>query len=334
MAFCIDWKRSKRLLRGAIIGFGEVARHGHWPAYASCRDVEIVGIVDPTAERRNLARELLPAVGIFSTIAELAAETKIDFVDICTPPTFHAKPTLDALAAGWHVLCEKPLVLDLSELEQIRMAAREQKRAVVPVHNWKYAPLVRQATALVRSGAIGPLRAVEIETLRVQDCAAADPQRPNWRRDATIAGGGILLDHGWHAVYLAQNWFREEPVAVRATLHRARPEEAEDEATLTLDFPSGPAKIFLTWKADTRRNTMRLVGDRREIVIDDDTLRVNGEPVAVESALSAGSHHADWFEAMLPDVLASFQQPARALESFNEAAICLSVIRQAYQLAS
>jgi hypothetical protein len=52
---------------------------------------------------------------------------------------------------------------------------------------------------LLRVGAIGTLREVEIETLRIQDCAAADPDHPNWRRDPAMAGGGVLMDHGWHA---------------------------------------------------------------------------------------------------------------------------------------
>lgn len=320
------------MVRGAIIGFGEVARHGHGPAYAESREAKIVAVVDRTAERRKVAQESLPGVAVFPTIADLAADAEIDFVDICTPPALHGAPMFDALARGWNVLCEKPLLLDLVELEKARSLARESGQAVVPVHNWKYAPIVRRATGMLRSGAIGRLRGVEIETLRIQDCAVADPDHPNWRRDPAIAGGGVLIDHGWHAIYLARHWFGEEPTDVRASLHRSTPEGVEDEATLILIFPSGHATIFLTWRADRRRNTMRLVGERGEIAIDDDTLRIAEESIRFDSALSAGSHHADWFAAMLPQVIASFHQPETALESFEEAALCLSVIRRAYLL--
>jgi len=324
-------REGKHVLRGAIIGFGEVARNGHWPAYAKSGEVKIVAVVDRTGARRQVARELLPGVATFSTLEELAAGAEIDFIDICTPPALHGEPMLDALGKGWNVLCEKPLLLDLVELEQARNLARETGRAIVPVHNWKYAPIVRRATEMLRSGTIGQLRGVEIETLRIQDCAVADPDHPNWRRDPAIAGGGVLMDHGWHAIYLARHWFGEAPSEVRASLHRPTPEGVEDEATLTLSFPNGHAKIFLTWKADVRRNTMRLIGERGEIAIDDDTLRSGSDSIRFESGLSAGSHHADWFAAMLPDVIASFRQPARALASFDEATLCLSLIRRAYQ---
>lgn len=319
------------MLSGAIIGFGEVARHGHAPAYAASSEAKIVAVVDPTEERRQVAREGLPGVAIFSTLEQMAEGVEIDFVDICTPPARHGDPMLAALARGWNVLCEKPLVLDPVELEKVRGLAQENGRAVVPVHNWKYAPIIRQATELLCSAAIGPLRGVEIETLRIHDCAAADPNHPNWRLDPAMAGGGVLMDHGWHSIYLARAWFGEDPVEVEASLQRPTREDVENEATLTLEFPSGRAEIFLTWKAKTRRNTMRLMGEYGEIAIDDDRLQVRGETIQFESALSAGSHHADWFTAMLPDVIAAFGAPEKARESFEEAALCLSVIRRAYE---
>jgi predicted dehydrogenase len=321
------------VLRGAIIGFGEVARNGHCPAYAESREANIVAVVDRTEVRRQAAHESLPGVATFATIEELAANAEIDFVDICTPPALHGQPMLEALAREWNVLCEKPLLLDLVELEKIRSLSRQSGCAVVPVHNWKYAPIVRRATEILRSGAIGRLRQIEIETLRIQDCAVADPDHPNWRRDPAIAGGGILMDHGWHAIYLARHWFGENPIDVHASLERPAPTAVENEATLTLEFPNGTARIFLTWKAEARRNTMRLLGDRGQIVIDDDRLKVGREAIQFESGLSAGSHHADWFAAMLPDVIASFRAPDTARESFDEAALCLSVIRRAYEFS-
>ena len=322
------------MLRGAIIGFGAVAANGHLPAYLKSQEAKIVAVVDRTETRRKAAEASLPRIATFATIAELAAGAEIDFVDICTPPALHGEPMLEALAHGWDVLCEKPLLLDLAELEKVRILARESKRAVVPVHNWKYAPIIRRATEALRSGAIGPVREIEIDTLRIEDCAAVYPANPNWRRDPAMAGGGVLVDHGWHAIYLARHWFGEDPVEVEVTLHRATPNGIEDEATLQLRFPNGHAKIFLTWRAEARRNTMRLRGERGEIAINDDTLKIGDEEIPFASALSAGSHHADWFETMLPDVLRSFREPERARESFEEAALCLSVIRRAYQVAS
>jgi predicted dehydrogenase len=318
--------------RGAIIGFGAVAANGHWPAYANFTEAQIVAVVDRTEERRQAARESIPGVATFATMAELTAGPPIDFVDVCTPPALHGEPMRMALEHGWDVLCEKPLLLDLEEVESVRSLARESGRSVVPVHNWKYAPIIRRATDALRSGIIGKLREIQIETLRIEDCAAIDPDHPNWRREPALSGGGILMDHGWHAIYLARHWFGEDPAGVDAELHRAAI-GIEEEATVRLQFPSGRAEIFLTWRAERRANRMRLSGEQGVIEIDDDALKIGNEEVRFESALSAGSHHANWFAAMLPDVMASFGSPEKAKKSFEEAAICLSVIRRAYETA-
>src|SRR5262245_53640381 len=141
------------MLKGAIIGFGEVARNGHWPAYASSSGVEITTVVDRTAERRDLASRLSPGVRTYASLKEVPLTAPVDFVDICTPPALHPEPMLEALARGWHVVCEKPFVLDPLALELVRERAAAAQRAVVPVHNWKYAPIVRAATAALGSGA-------------------------------------------------------------------------------------------------------------------------------------------------------------------------------------
>ncbi len=312
-----------------MIGFGAVAQHGHLPAYASFGDAEIAAVVDSAAERRAIARESLPGVAAFATLEELAG-VDLDFVDICTPPAMHGEQILNALSHNRHVLCEKPLVLDATELKEARSLARQRGRALVPMHNWKFAPIIRRATELLRSGAIGPLRTVKIETLRKQECAVADPAHVNWRRDPAISGGGILMDHGWHALYLACHWFGQNSAEVQASLHRATPDVAEDEADVRLRFPNGSAEVFLSWNATVRRNTIRLIGDDGEIALADDTLTVPGNSQRFEPGLSAGSYHADWFAAMLPEVIECFHRPELDSPGLDEAAFCLSVIQRAY----
>lgn len=322
------------MLRGALVGFGEVARYGHWPAWAAQADARIVAVVDRTRERRAVAASLTPSIATFATLDDLAAAMPIDFVDICTPPALHPQPMLDAVARGWHVLCEKPFLLDPQVLAVVRRLAAERGVAVLPVHNWKYAPIIRRATEALGAGAIGVLERVEIETCRLREAVSADPARPNWRRDSAIAGGGILMDHGWHAVYLALHWFGRPATAVRASLHWPPEGGVDDEAAVTIEFPNGEASIALTWNSAVRRNTIRLAGDRGTMVIADDTLHIRGthdHAVTFARALSAGSHHDDWLGAMLPGVLAAFRDPALAGPAFEEAAECLSIIQQAYR---
>jgi predicted dehydrogenase len=324
-------------LRGAIVGFGEVARNGHWPGYQTTGDVEIVAVVDRTPARRALAESLAPGVRTYAALADVPRDAPVDFVDICTPPALHGEPMLEAIGRGWHVLCEKPFLLDAALVGEVRIRAAAARVAVLPVHNWKYAPIVRAATAALRAGAIGALKRVEIETSRLKAAPTAESGGLNWRRDPGMAGGGILMDHGWHSVYIALHWFGERATRVDAALHRASGPTAtgvEDEARVTIAFPSGEAAIDLTWNGSIRRNAMRLLGSDGEIFVDDDTLRILGTEEQVErfpSALSAGSAHPDWFAAMLPDVLAGFRNVEGSRAAFEEAAATLAVIQQAYK---
>jgi predicted dehydrogenase len=322
------------MLKGAIIGFGEVARNGHWPAYDSNPDIRIVAVVDRTADRRELAAELSPGIATFSRFEDVPDRLSLDFIDICTPPALHADPMLKAIARGCHVVCEKPFLLDPAVLDLVRLQSAEAGVSVLPVHNWKYAPIVEQATTMLRSGGIGPLREVEIEVSRLRAAPTAELDRPNWRRNPAISGGGILMDHGWHAVYLALHWFEQQPTEVQALLHAAVDAPIEDEARLSLVFPAGHATINLTWNGDVRRNRMRLTGAHGTIEIADDTVHLIGvrsESVRFPDRLSAGSHHADWFRAMLPDIVASFANPSLSRPVLEEAAVCLSVIQHAYR---
>src|SRR3954469_24689617 len=190
------------MLKGAIIGFGEVARNGHWPAYERAVDAEIIAVVERRRERRNMAASLRPGLQTFETVADLTRSMALDFVDICTPPALHPQPVLEAIAQGWHVLCEKPFLLDSTVLASVKRRADAVGVAVVPVHNWKYAPIVQAATAALRAGVIGDLRRVEVETSRMRAAPTAETDGTNWRRNPMISGGGILMDHGWHSVYL------------------------------------------------------------------------------------------------------------------------------------
>lgn len=324
-------------MTGAIVGFGEVALHGHWPAYAESRQLTIVAVVERSAERRDLARSLSPALRAYETLDALAAAETLDFIDICTPPALHGAPMLAGLERGWHVVCEKPFLIDADLLRRARALAEARGVAAVPVHNWKLAPIVREATARLRRGDIGRLERVEFETERLRDFKGADPDRPNWRRDPAIAGGGILMDHGWHALYLALDWFEDDVRRVDASFHRPGPDAVEDEATVRLTFDRGAASIALTWNGTARRNSMQLAGDRGSITIADDRLLVRGtagdEDVMYPVALSGGSHHADWFAAFIPQLAEYFKDPASSRAAFDEAAACYGIIQRAYGTA-
>ena len=297
------------MLKGAFIGFGNVAEKGHLPGWRFRNDVMIVAATDPAAGRREAFLAACPEGRWHDTVEDLLDGETLDFVDICAPPGSHAELIGRALEADLDVLCEKPLVTRVKDAEVSAKAAARTGRVLHTVHNWLKAPICLKISALIDEGAVGAIRSVRWRTLRTQPAivTGTDGAR-NWRVDPGQAGGGILFDHGWHALYCVARWAGvPRSVSARLETRRFHEHPLEDTATLALETISGASHIFLTWAADERSNAIEIDGNQGQI-------RVVGDAVVVRSnsqerrwscppSLSEGSHHPDWFGGVAADFL-------------------------------
>jgi predicted dehydrogenase len=321
------------ILKGAILGLGNVAVHGHLPAWREREDVEIVAVSDARAERRAVCAEALPGARWHESADGLLDEPGLDFVDICTPPSSHAALIQSALRRGLHVLCEKPLVHSAADLAWVAELAEKSGRVLHTVHNWHHAPIVRRTAELIREGAVGAVRRAVWHTRRTRPAVAADPGAGNWRVDPAVAGGGVLTDHGWHLFYVLNRWVGGEPIAVSARLERRRHQAlaVEDTASVDLLFPEATAEILLTWAADVRENWAEVEGTRGRLELRDDTLLrrdAGGRTVGqwpCPPRLSDGSHHPDWFHAVAGEFVAEIRGEAPRGENFAEASLCVAL---------
>jgi predicted dehydrogenase len=320
-------------LRGAFIGFGNAAAEAHLPVWQSRDDVAIVAATDRAEARREAFLAVCPGGRWHATVDRLLSEEALDFVDICTPPGSHAGLIQLALRAGLHVLCEKPLVTREPDAQTIAAAASAAGRAVYTVHNWLEAPICRKISALIADDAIGAVGRVHWRTLRTQPAAGLGAATGNWRVDPTAAGGGILFDHGWHALYCVMRWLGGAPQSVAARLETRRHVEwpLHDTATLDLDVGGRSGRLFLSWAADARANHIDVEGERGRI-------RVDGASVILEDQsgerrwlcpppLSQGSYHPDWFAGSARDFCAVITGGAPG--NLDEAMLCMQLIELA-----
>ncbi len=224
----------------------------------------------------------------------LVERDDIDLVDICTPGDSHAEIALAALAAGKHVLCEKPLANTVEEAEIMTAAAEaayERGQLAMVGFNYRRVPATALARAMVADGRLGALRHVRVTYL--QDWLV-DPEFPlTWRLRKELAGSGALGDLGAHIVDLAQHLAGERLSGVSAlteTFVRERPLPAgavkglsavsasgtgtvtvDDAAVFTGRFPSGALASFeATRYATGRKNALRieLNGERGSLAFD------------------------------------------------------------------
>jgi len=175
------------------------------------------------------------------------ARDDIDVVDIVTPGTSHAEIAIAALAAGKHVLCEKPLANSVAEA--VAMADAAEKALAIGVFGmvgftYRRVPAAVFARDLVASGAIGTVHQVRGEYL--QDWLV-DPEVPlGWRLQRELAGSGSLGDIGAHAADLAQFITGQTIEEVSATLHTFIDERPTQEATSGIAGKAGSGRGAVT----------------------------------------------------------------------------------------
>jgi predicted dehydrogenase len=323
-------------LKGAIVGFGFISGKGHFPAYLQRGDVEIVAFADVCPARLDAARAAAPKARFYATWQELfEKEKELDFVDISTPPAFHAQIALAALARGVHVLCEKPLTPTVAEALQLVDAARKHRRVVFPAHNYKHAPVVKFAQKVIADGRIGTVRAVTLNTFRTTHAKGVKEWKTDWRRDKALSGGGIAMDHGSHSFYLTFAWLGSLPTQVTAkTLTLDKQWDTEDNLNCVLTFPTGFAHTFLTWTAGVRKVVYSLQGTEGALVIDDDdwelTSRGAVEKGVIESDWMDASH-TRWFNSLFDQFKTAIAASDFVNRELREAVACIQIIETAYR---
>jgi predicted dehydrogenase len=322
---------------GAIVGFGKVAELAHLPGFRLAPGFEIAAVIDPSEERRAHVAAAVPGARAFADFAAaIDAEPRLDFVDVATPPRSHAQTVTQALTHGLHVICEKPLALDLAEAAELSRAARRSGRVLFTVHNWKYAPLLRRLHGLLRAGVVGELAEIEWQVLRPSPPQGA--AEAGWRLDPQQAGGGILMDHGWHAGYLMLFLTGRSPRSIVARLGTSLGLGVEDAVDGEIDFGTTHARIELRWGAPERRTGGVARGPLGEVRFADDRLvvAVSGKPpeeTRFAPALSASSYHPEWFPGLLEDFRAEMQHAERRGRNLSEALRVAEMIAAAYRSA-
>jgi Predicted dehydrogenases and related proteins len=126
----------------------------------------------------------------------------IDVIDICTPNVNHAEIAIAAAEAGKHILCEKPLAMNVREARRVLEAARKAGIIHMICHNYRFAPAVQLAKKLIEEGKLG--RIYHIRATYLQDWLA-DPMSPySWRMSKEVSGSGTHGDLASHSIDLAR----------------------------------------------------------------------------------------------------------------------------------
>jgi predicted dehydrogenase len=216
-----------RKLRFGVIGAGDFAEVCHVPGLQAAADSEVVAIAGRRRERAAALASRLGIPHVEPDAASLCARADVDAVAIAAPNDAHREAALLALAHGKHVLCEKPLGLDVAEAEQMEAAARASGRVHQVAFTYRYLHGVAELRRRVALGDVG-----EPYLFRGHH-EFWDGLKPGsaigWRQRAGPSGAGVLWDSGSHLFDLAR-WMLGSVSAVNATV-QLLPREGADAVT-------------------------------------------------------------------------------------------------------
>jgi len=183
----------------------------------------------------------------------------IDAVYIPLPNTDHVPWTLEAIAAGKHVLCEKPLALDPADVDRIATAASNAKLVVEEGFMYRHEPLTARVMSLINDGAIGTVRAI------VSGFTFALEMEANIRLDPSL-GGGALWDVGSYPVTYAQLILGHEPKMVFGTAQR-HSSGVDEEFTGLLRFDKGATAAIYAGFRTPYRTWLEILGSEGGLTV-------------------------------------------------------------------
>ncbi|HEY9180480.1 MAG TPA: Gfo/Idh/MocA family oxidoreductase, partial [Candidatus Baltobacteraceae bacterium] len=217
-----------------IVGAGFGVR-AHLPAFAAHESFEVVALASPHHAQRIAKERNIP--NAFASCEELLAGCEVDVVSIASPPFTHRDAVLAALAAGKHVLCEKPFALDVAQAEEMLAASQRTGTATAVIHEFRWVPQRLAVKELIENRHLAPLRDIEITQL--SNRLRADVERPrSWWFQRECGGGmaGALLSH----LIDSATWLAGRP-PVRSTgyLRTANVERHDADGTFSSSVDDG-----------------------------------------------------------------------------------------------
>jgi predicted dehydrogenase len=253
-------------LRIAVVGSGDIAR-AHVIGYKAA-GAHVVAICDISNDMLALRRREWEVDDTYTDYRDLLAGAHFDALSICTPNSTHHPITLAAVAAGKHVLCEKPVSLDLAQGEEMVAAAKVAGVVFQVGHHLRSWASASRAKAMIDAGDLGTITAIRFR--QAHDWGGGGVRGVFGSK--AHSGGGTLLDNGCHLFDLAR-YFGGDVDNVFARIARLQYDiEVEDTAHASLLFTSGAlGTIETAWTATGYHEGFWIFGTRGSLECDSRT---------------------------------------------------------------
>ncbi len=224
----------KDLMYAGVIGFGGEG-NSHRKLIEKIDGLELAGVYDIRESRRDFARE--NGVYVYNDYADMLADPKIDIIVIATPNDLHKPMSIDAMRAGKNVVCEKPVMMNSKELEEVLQVQKETGKVFVVYQNRRWDRDYLAMKQLYESGKIG-------DVFRIENRVHGSRGIPGDWRQYPEYGGGMILDWGVHILDQMVLLVGEKIKSVYCTVDHVTNELVDDGFNIKLKFESGVEAVL------------------------------------------------------------------------------------------
>jgi predicted dehydrogenase len=255
-----------KTLNWGLIGAGDIARKRIAPAL---RDLPNCNLISVSRSKSKFAEEFANQFGIkkwFADWRDLVADNEIEAVYIATPVFLHCEQTVFAANHGKHVLCEKPMALNVAECDEMIAAGKANNVKLGIAYYRRFYPVIERIKQLITSEEIGKVAVVQINAFEYFEPNSEHPRR--WLIEKEKSGGGPLIDFGCHRLELLTNLFGEIKDCKSIISNEVFKREVEDTATILMRFVNGVnANLTISHSASEPQDTLHIYGTKGSVHI-------------------------------------------------------------------
>lgn len=248
-------EKSSEKLKVGVVGGGVIAET-HAP-YIKAAGGEICAIADLSVASSNQLADKHAVQRIYRSLDDMIEKEAPDVVHVLTPPHTHADLAVTALEKGVHVLVEKPMAMDVAEVERMRAASEKTGALLTVDHNRLFDPVMLEARRLVESGELG-------DVLAVESYQAGNASARAWLDRLRGGGLGDLIPH---PLYL-QLYFLGPVKTVRAMGIDRAGSGALDELRVLMDAEDRSGTLTISTGAMPQLNTLKLYGTKMTVEVN------------------------------------------------------------------
>jgi predicted dehydrogenase len=327
-----------------IIGTGEISVL-HAAAYQALGErVRLAAVADIDQDRARALAAHFAIPAVYDDYQQVLADTEVQAVSICTPPFLHVRQTVEALQAGKHVLCEKPVAPNMAGLDTIAAAERSSGRVFSGVFQGRFGQGARQVKALIERGRFGRLLLGFTQTLWMRDAAYYGV---GWRGSWAQECGGASVSQALHGIDLLL-WFMGEPSHLYSEADTLKMDiEVEDTAAVVVRFRSGAlGQVLATVNCQDNRSRLEIYGTALHAVSSEDAYESTKEPFRLSAAdagyLESVQREADELApagppflhlGMVEDFVGALEEGRKPLVTVDECRRSMELVTAAYRSA-